>query len=934
MSKPSLRSIIRYAQACFSWEYSNQGHLNLLSKQLKARCFLSLETYATRLSSSPLLDHAQRQRIAKAVATYPRSSAVMIGLFPLTVDYLHGPTEQVICAPLFTGMLDRAAFERSDTDLVDDHAPVRLLVNQVLLARVLPELILPQTVQALQRWIDAGPVAKSQLGDLFTLLTQALPNLDRIGFDIFPLLARKPNLRQQCKFTRSSGLPALSCSAMIYVTRRSRQSMGVLHELAQMGQLSGFSSPLQQLIHSEAHPTDARGPLNVLGALSTPQRQALRAAREQPLSVVHGPPGTGKTHVLAMIAADQLARGHSVLICARNDAAVAVVEKFLSSTLRIRGAMVRGGTTQHRRDLKARLTALLEQGFLGFADPQPTLNEVCHPEQSADEWPLVEGLAEVERQLKVADRRLAKLAKRIDQHIALSEGNASPALRLKAWLGSFLGMAKPTLYLDSLMRQWRSGHQRRAQLVIDKLQLKIQRGAQHVVAHQRRALAKMARSLTALERNQGALQDAVDYAVMTSALPVWITTLADLSHLLPLRRELFDLVVIDEASQADIASAIPALHRAKRAVIIGDAKQLRHVSFLPRAVETDLRERQNLAPDQAPSFRDDSVLDWVNRSLGSSAASCFLDEHFRSSPDIIGFSNQEFYAGRLKLLTHGRRPAGRNALSLIQVDDGLRNSKGANPTEAEAVLNYLKGLSESSVTPQSVGIVSPFRDQVDHLRRRLERDLDPALYARHRVIVGTAHELQGEERDVVLFSAAVDETAAAGSLAFLSRPEVLNVAITRARHRLVVFLSRPLETFSADTLFGRYLRWVQRAQAKEAELSGTLPTLDAELDVAITELIHALNAEGCQLHTHCLMGSVQVDVLLRIEQEMLGIDLVGFGGHHVLAGLQHHELELMYRMQLPIIPITRDDWTQSKTEVVEQLNRRILSLRQQAERQP
>jgi len=105
-----------------------------------------------------------------------------------------------------------------------------------------------------------------------------------------------------------------------------------------------------------------------------------------------------------------------------------------------------------------------------------------------------------------------------------------------------------------------------------------------------------------------------------------------------------------------------------------------------------------------------------------------------------------------------------------------------------------------------------------------------------------------------------------------------------------------------------------------------VPTRELERDRAITDLTNSLDTGGYKVQTHCLFGSVQIDILIRRDDKMLGIDLVGFGGPAALQGLRHHELELMYRVQLPIIPITRQDWTSAAKEVVDQLNLRIQQL--------
>jgi hypothetical protein len=123
--------------------------------------------------------------------------------------------------------------------------------------------------------------------------------------------------------------------------------------------------------------------------------------------------------------------------------------------------------------------------------------------------------------------------------------------------------------------------------------------------------------------------------------------------LAPFEREMFDLVVVDEATQSDMASGLPALYRARRAAVTGDPKQLRHVSFLSRDRQRLLGEEAGLSEEEVETldYREKSLLDLVDDSLSSSERAIFLDEHFRSMPSIIAFSNREFYSGRLRVMT-------------------------------------------------------------------------------------------------------------------------------------------------------------------------------------------------------------------------------------------------------------------------------------------
>ncbi len=119
---------------------------------------------------------------------------------------------------------------------------------------------------------------------------------------------------------------------------------------------------------------------------------------------------------------------------------------------------------------------------------------------------------------------------------------------------------------------------------------------------------------------------------------------------------MFDLVIVDEASQCDVASALPLLYRARRAIVCGDPKQLRHLSWLREDRQAALASQHGLTASQRSqwNYRTHSLLDVVNGALPSQDDVVLLDEHYRSLPQIIEFSNRRFYGQALRIMT--KRP--------------------------------------------------------------------------------------------------------------------------------------------------------------------------------------------------------------------------------------------------------------------------------------
>ena len=158
-----------------------------------------------------------------------------------------------------------------------------------------------------------------------------------------------------------------------------------------------------------------------------------------------------------------------------------------------------------------------------------------------------------------------------------------------------------------------------------------------------------------------------DFRPLLEAFPCWCVTTYAVSDSLPLKPGMFDVAIIDEASQCDIASCFPILFRAKRAVIVGDDKQLPHLSFLEKAKEQSFLSQYGI-PDKYQlmwRFRTNSMFDLADYY---SMNSVMLDEHFRSLPPIINFSNHEFYNDRIRVMRKDKPDE--NVLELVEVVDG------------------------------------------------------------------------------------------------------------------------------------------------------------------------------------------------------------------------------------------------------------------------
>ncbi len=281
-------------------------------------------------------------------------------------------------------------------------------------------------------------------------------------------------------------------------------------------------------------------------------------------------------------------------------------------------------------------------------------------------------------------------------------------------------------------------------------------------------------------------------------LPVWVVSSLSVRNAIPLEPALFDLLIVDEASQCDVASALPLLFRARRALIIGDSRQLRHISALSSAEEETLAAETGV---------EHLVARWSyrRRSLFAAAAEsatlrggqpALLAEHYRCHPAIIEFPNRALYQGRLivrtPVATLRDRLAGQ-PLGLFWHDrpGSVPASSGSarNEVEVTAILELLdRWWRDGWLAREGVdfGVVTPFRLQMERLEEAL-RGRPWWEQVKGRLTIGTAHRFQGDERDVMIFSPVVARGMPPRLVRWVAATDqLLNVAITRARGALHV----------------------------------------------------------------------------------------------------------------------------------------------------
>ncbi len=419
-------------------------------------------------------------------------------------------------------------------------------------------------------------------------------------------------------------------------------------------------------------------------------------------------------------------------------------------------------------------------------------------------------------------------------------------------------------------------------------------------------------------RQQSHIMETEDFKPILEAFPCWCVTTFAISGSLPLKPGLFDVAIIDEASQCDIASCFPILYRAKKAVIVGDDKQLPHLSFLEKAKEQSFLSQYGI-PEKYQlmwRFRTNSMFDLADYY---SMNSVMLDEHFRSLPPVIEFSNREFYGGRMRVMK--KDVSDEPVLETVYVPDGKVDFDATrNLPEIEALVKRLYDIivedeRKNPDKPVSIGIISPFRAQVEQLKISVSKVLSDHMIQKHQVEIGTAHTFQGDERDIILMSWAFANNSFPQSLTFLQKPNLFNVAITRARYKVINFVSRDPKTLQ-EGLFRDYMSYIEEYTNKREALKNCKIDENIYKNNLEREIAEQIRTLGHTVKAGVEIAGLSADLLV---DDKLVIEVDGVEDSIKSAVSNMKKQSLIERCGFPVRRVTYREWQYSQNACLDRL---------------
>ena len=397
-------------------------------------------------------------------------------------------------------------------------------------------------------------------------------------------------------------------------------------------------------------------------------------------------------------------------------------------------------------------------------------------------------------------------------------------------------------------------------------------------------------------------------ARLQKIFPVIATTCIS-AHRLGEPEPMFDMVIMDEASQCNTAVSLVPVVRGESLMLVGDPQQLNPVILLSEAVNEKLKKRYSVADEY--DYRKNSI---YKTYLACDAVSdeILLHNHYRCHKSIIEFNNRKYYNSKLKIKSES---AGDEPLSYVDMTDAFADYKNTAPAEAREIARYA-----AEHPDKSIGVITPFVNQ----KKLIEEELKRAGVM--GVTCGTVHAFQGDEKDVVLFSTAITDQTQAGTYEWLkNNKELINVATSRAKEQLILLSSaRNLERLHTsegdDDLYelAAYVRsngrtTVTPKQANSRAL-GVKPYSSATEEAFLKNLTHALENIWMTQSRYAVHKEVPISHVF--TENETGSDLFYNGRFDFVV------YEKQGRQELPILAIELDGKEHFEDEVVKKRDKK------------
>ena len=350
---------IRFLASCHEADNRESAIFDLFHRDVKHRHFATgTEVLVSGIQDALAVPPEIGRDALEEATLYKRERSLVYGVFFLVGRIEADGKPRRLAAPLlhFPAALERQSVGGLEASFLRITANEPTL-NFPVLAELLGERdAASSALESLGRRIPSPPLGEDALAEILQVFRELLPRIRVDDLHSFPALLPEGDVR---RLGEGAVLACVPAAAMALV-ENPRSTRGVLFELSRLASSGTVSAPLEAALGSATPPSRSSFPLaSIPAVLSRAQKRVLEAAGRHPLTLIVGPPGTGKSYTVTALALEHLARGDSVLVACRTEQALDVVESKLRSMLGETTPVLRGGSTDYTRELKSYLTLLL-----------------------------------------------------------------------------------------------------------------------------------------------------------------------------------------------------------------------------------------------------------------------------------------------------------------------------------------------------------------------------------------------------------------------------------------------------------------------------------------------------------------------------------------------------------------------------------------------
>jgi hypothetical protein len=567
-------------------------------------------------------------------------------------------------------------------------------------------------------------------------MSQSLEKLFRSDFSVSKNLAEKcleviqkeaeiqinepidPNQLTNLKKLSKNTTSGLYNKSLVFAGENTVYNINLLKDLLELKEKNDLDKTALSFIIEKVPSVKGVGKIPILPFPSNEyQVNALQGIFQNKLSVITGPPGTGKSQYISNLLVNLFLEGDSVLFVSHTNEAVDVVNQKINE--QFRNLMLRTGKKEFRQDLKGKFSELI-------LDSEKSIHRSTNLKDIRSLWKTIITCRETLVELDILERKFEEL---------YYYNKNKPLIRLNHFSKLVFSARKFLLFLKlQLLKNKLNKNPTKSEIEreIERLERNFYKSSEEFVKSiyvqkmlgKGRSIGKVKSFLHQVDSSRPN-DDGIDSYSFINALDVlkiWSSTLKSIRGTFPLSPGIFDYVIFDEASQVDLPSAAPALYRAKRAIVVGDPMQLTHVAGITRNIDKGLAKIHGLTEkkDIYPSkirYCDVSLYKSAENSLNHKPI--LLTNHYRSEDQIIALCNQTFYQGRLKIMTtldYSRYPSSL-PLGVHWVNcegEVFKHPAGSRINHVEVLLvnKILQDvLQKISGTNLSVGVVTPYSRQ-------------------------------------------------------------------------------------------------------------------------------------------------------------------------------------------------------------------------------